>query len=435
MKTVWLIFFFLISNIVVNAQSLEDKLSTEDKIYGLSKIWSEVTNNFVFLDRLEFDFDSLYKATIMDVINAKDNFEYINILRKFMSKLDDGHTGVMYSQFYWNGGDYPPVFLKLENDKFLVRSIKKEYAENIPIGSELLKADGVPYAEYKKISPSGNLFSYLKTTVLLEFRTPSGELVEKAFIRNFNHMYRQKKPIEMVSEKKQSSNDEWKAYRYYKDDEYAIVEINTFSKDTIVKQFQNDISKINESKGLIIDVRKNGGGDSRNSKGVAQHLVQRNILVGPLWKTRINNAAKKAWGSMAYYGKDDDWTVKHENYWKNNAWEVNPPDTTHISEDIEKIKVPIVILMGEETFSAAEDFLIYTLGNSNITKIGQNSAGSSGQPLVFSLPGGISARVCAKRDALPNGEDYIGLGIEPDIKIEELEDPVKVAKSVFYKKR
>ena len=47
----------------MHGQDIRDKLSPEEKVYGLSKIWAEVNNNFVFLDKLDFDFDSLYTVS------------------------------------------------------------------------------------------------------------------------------------------------------------------------------------------------------------------------------------------------------------------------------------------------------------------------------------------------------------------------------------
>lgn len=400
------------------SQNISEPISTEEKIYGLSKIWSEVNNNFVFLDKLNFDFDSLYMAMIPKVIEAKDKFEYIGILTKFMNQLNDGHTGIRNNQEYWNSGDYPPVFLDLVDEKFLVKSIAKDHAEHIPIGSELISADQIPYAEFKKVSPSGNLFSYVNSTVLLEFKVPNGDTVERAFIRNYNHKFRTGQPIDMIKKENNESKQPWQEYSYSHHNGFSLVAINTFQSDTVVKQFQADLSRINSTKGLIIDVRENGGGNSEHSKGIAQHIVERAYMVGPMWKTRINNSAKKAWGSMALYGIDNEWTRSNSIYWKGEAWEIHQPDTTMIDSSIEKVNVPVVILTGENTFSAAEDFLIYTMGNSNITTIGQPSAGSSGQPLVIDLPGGIKARICSKRDALPNGDDYIGIGIQPHILID-----------------
>ena len=71
--------------------------------------------------------------------------------------------------------------------------------------------------------------------------------------------------------------------------------------------------------------------------------------------------------------------------------------------------------MGHNTASVAEDFLIYADNQKHMTKIGKNSFGSTGQPFVFELPGGGSARICTKKDTYPDGREFVGYGIKPDI--------------------
>ena len=48
----------------------------EEKIYGLSLIWSEVKYNFVNIDNLDFDLDSLYRETMKRVIETQDDVAY-----------------------------------------------------------------------------------------------------------------------------------------------------------------------------------------------------------------------------------------------------------------------------------------------------------------------------------------------------------------------
>ena len=52
-----------------------------------------------------------------------------------------------------------------------------------------------------------------------------------------------------------------------------------------------------------------------------------------------------------------------------------------------------------------------------MTKIGEPTFGSTGQPLFFDLPGGGSARICTKKDTYPDGHEFVGYGITPDIEI------------------
>jgi C-terminal processing protease CtpA/Prc len=80
--------------------------------------------------------------------------------------------------------------------------------------------------------------------------------------------------------------------------------------------------------------------------------------------------------------------------------------------------MPVYILTSKRTFSAAEDFLIYLNYSKNVTRIGQTTGGSSGQPLQFDLFRGVSARVCAKADEFPDGTEFINIGIKPQIAVE-----------------
>jgi len=115
---------------------------------------------------------------------------------------------------------------------------------------------------------------------------------------------------------------------------------------------------------------------------------------------------------------------------------MNQPDTIKIKA--KRIVIPTAILIGHNTASAAEDFLIYLDNQKHMVKIGEPTFGSTGQPMLFSLPGGGSARICTKKDTYPNGKEFVGHGIQPDIKVTfsiddylESKDPV-LDKAIEY---
>ena len=69
--------------------------------------------------------------------------------------------------------------------------------------------------------------------------------------------------------------------------------------------------------------------------------------------------------------------------------------------------------MSEKTYSAAEDFVSAFL-NTGIGKvIGRSSAGTTGNPIGFALPGNGGFQICSKRDYMANGKEFVGFGIEP----------------------
>jgi hypothetical protein len=78
---------------------------------------------------------------------------------------------------------------------------------------------------------------------------------------------------------------------------------------------------------------------------------------------------------------------------------------------------PVVVLASAATFSAAEDFLVAWKNSGRGKIIGEPSGGSTGQPLSFTLPGGGTARVCTKKDGFPDGAEWVGKGIDPDILV------------------
>ena len=97
-----------------------------------------------------------------------------------------------------------------------------------------------------------------------------------------------------------------------------------------------------------------------------------------------------------------------------NAWYEGGTMTMELT-DRPKIKVPVVVLTDYGTGSAAEDFLVFAQTLEHFTYVGRPTNGSTGQPVFYSLPGKGFARICAKRDTYPDGRDFVGFGVQPDV--------------------
>ncbi len=60
--------------------------------------------------------------------------------------------------------------------------------------------------------------------------------------------------------------------------------------------------------------------------------------------------------------------------------------------------------------------------------VGTATAGSTGQPMMFGLPGGGSARICVKRDTYPDGREFVGRGITPHVIVNPTVDDVRAGR-------
>ena len=176
----------------------------------------------------------------------------------------------------------------------------------------------------------------------------------------------------------------------------AYVALNSFDDNAILKQWDAVLPKILASRGLILDLRLNGGGDDGIGHHILSTLVNKPFLTSRQ-VVRTYNPTARARGERM-------------NFTEVPAGTVDPTGDGYGER-------PIVVLAGPATFSAAEDFLVAWKNSGRGKTVGEPSGGSTGLPLSFTLPGGGTARVCTKRDTFPDGREWVGKGIDPDVLV------------------
>jgi carboxyl-terminal processing protease len=176
----------------------------------------------------------------------------------------------------------------------------------------------------------------------------------------------------------------------------GYVALNDFGSNDAVKQWGALLPKILATNGLILDLRLNGGGSSSIGYDILASLVTKPFL-GSRQVMRTYNPTHRARGASLQFTEDP-------------PTEVQPRGQGYGTK-------PIVVLTGPATYSAAEDFMVAWKNSRRGKTIGEPTGGSTGQPLFITLPGGGTARICTKRDTFPDGTEWVGKGIEPDIVI------------------
>lgn len=88
----------------------------------------------------------------------------------------------------------------------------------------------------------------------------------------------------------------------------------------------------------------------------------------------------------------------------------------------------MAVLIDAGTRSAAEGFVVFMDQIPGVTLVGRPSNGSTGQPLIVSLPGGGFALIVSKRNTYPDGTEFVGVGIQPDIVVETTIDDVRAGR-------
>lgn len=378
-----------------------ENLADAEKIAGLSKFWSEIKYNFGYPEKLvELDWDNLYLQTIPRVLATKSTAEYYQEMMRLCARLNDGHTNV-YPPDQSNLSAKPPLRTGLVEGHVMIldsRSPSLE-ARGIRAGVEILEVDGVPAIEYAR----GNVEPYQSAStpqdrenrtfwygflrgpsakaVRLKMRDASGSEYEREVDRRGYIDLRPAPPLD---------------WRILPQGNIAYVALNDFSTEDLVKRWTDAMPKLFAASALVLDVRLNGGGSSDIGYEVIRTLVDRPVPTSRQ-VMRQYNPTDRARGSLM------EWTeLPAEN--------IDPREGT-------RFHGPVVVLTGPATYSAAEDFLVAWKNSGRGKTVGEPSGGSTGQPLSFQLPGGGSARVCTKRDTFPDGTEWVGKGIDPDILV------------------
>lgn len=81
----------------------------------------------------------------------------------------------------------------------------------------------------------------------------------------------------------------------------------------------------------------------------------------------------------------------------------------------------MVLLVNSCTFSAAENFAALFRNANRGPIIGTPTGGSTGNPIMIDLGWGYYGKICTRHERLADGTEFIGVGIQPDIFVEESE--------------
>jgi len=176
----------------------------------------------------------------------------------------------------------------------------------------------------------------------------------------------------------------------------AYLAVNEFGDDLGAKTMRDNFASISQAKGLIVDVRKNDGGNEKNAVAILSMLTDK-----PFQNVSCRTLDYKP-GVRAGGGAPG---------WSKMSIGEESPDPTHYYSK------PVIVLTGPGTFSAAENFVVVFDVMHRGTLIGETTPGTTGDSVIFKLPGGGSARIMMADVEYPDGRAFEGVGVPPQVKV------------------
>ena len=395
----------------------------EQKVAGLATIWAEAKYAFPSFEAVpELDWDASFQEFIPRVIAAETLDDYYWTLMEFAGLLEDGHTSVLPPWGYLRPDyDNPPLEVQVVDGAFVIARLAatpETEAGGLAVGDEIFAVDGTDVRTYFEESinryyPRGSAHANDAVNTVYLLRGPAGSQVtlgvrdaagaERDVALTRDWMTPDAGPFFprillalMADPAMEVTTLEGGA---------TLIQINHFDDPAMGDQFLEFIDGLDENTatGIVLDLRFSMGGRGSIAEKMIGALIDEPVS-SPLWRYPRYVAAETSWGRPPERGEASN-TIR--------------------PRDGKRYLGPLVALTSGVTSSTAEDLPISLRAAGRAVIVGENTAGSAGNSLERSLPGGGTFQMATFRAYLPDGGEYVGIGAVPDIPVSPTREDIR----------
>jgi C-terminal processing protease CtpA/Prc len=422
-----------------------DKLK-EDLDFLFKTIEEIHPNMYAYTSKKEFEpvKNQLYEK----ISKSMNRLAFYKAIAPVVASLKSGHTFLQPPfEFFQNyakaGGKYFPIEIQIDEESVILTEYQGPYA--LPIGAEVLTFDSISAIEFlrkaARYMPSENRpynFAMIQQKSLFPFylwleknnsdildlrlKTTDGRIEQfqlKAL--SYKELANYQKSSSGKTETISPNNNTQYAYRHIQDYNVGLIEFNSFdNRKSFLEFLQNTFEKIREQniRELIIDIRKNPGGNSTLGDDLLKYLTDKPFLQFEKIDIKVSEQLLKeqagipdaAMGSIVSIDKDLE--IKPE---ENNL----------------RFGGKIFVLIGPESASSSVSFASAVKHFHIGTLIGQETTDTPvnyGDCVLCKMPNsGLDFNVACKRFVCAGGKPD-GRGVIPDYEVKQI--PQDTAKSI-----
>ncbi len=179
------------------------------------------------------------------------------------------------------------------------------------------------------------------------------------------------------------------SHGFLDNNEIGYIHYGSFMEEFTDDELDFVLNRYRNTKGIIFDIRQNGGGNIFNIPKILSRFTDSKILA--------------AYNVTRNGPKHDDFSNR-ENFY------ITPYSG-------KKYLKPIIVLIDRGSYSATTFFALVTKAFPNIKLIGDTTGGGGGLPNGGQLPNGWTYRFSISQLLDLNGNNYAEKGVPPDIKV------------------
>lgn len=392
------------------------ELTDEVKKKAVDDLFMGVKRNFaVWNDFTLEDWNNAYDETLQRVLATEDDFSFYMELNRFLSLLNEHHTRLeMEPEYIYSGKYATPLKIALFADGYYITGGSDDALALLPLYSKVLSIEGLATQDYlkKNVYPfhwhakanSAIIGEYAQRLTMLgepgtkqkfEVLTPDGRQITAAVSREpmyvFWDVYNSGMEIKTDYTQKNVFDSGYMSVEWI-DGDILRITIRHFLNPSIVDDFKGLLDVIEQAKGVIFDVRWNGGGNVYYARDIAEHFIHGKYT--PPYEQKVT-----------YDETTDSYSLGESSEYQTSGLGV--------------FTTPVAVLQRYTCGSAGEGFLDIMRSAYDSKSFGTESAGATGDRRIIELPNGVTARITISKDFTHDGIPYQNTGIQPDEFIED----------------
>jgi carboxyl-terminal processing protease len=388
----------------------QTKVPLEDRVWVASKIYASIPIYFAHWQGApDLDLDAVYKDYLKAATAAETRWDFDHLTLEFMARLNNGHTD-FWDSFLDRAGGAPLGFRAVPVDgKWTV--IETQTA-SLKIGDVLERIDRTSWDQFFQskrnyIAASSSaaaqaVFCYHKHLFPQQFRLTLAGGAEV--------------PIDRATQQLRPPEPRTTDARYLQPS-IAYIKIPSFAEPKYEQFAENAVKQFTEARAILFDVRANGGGSTPTRLLRAlmdrpyRDWSQASALSIGLFKAHSRVLDNVRPGQLS-----ERETGYYEAFTEFKAPQLIAPGGV-TAPAIPIYRGKIIVLTDFDCGSACEDFIMPLKYSKRATVLGERTRGSSGQPFLFDFNNGMSIRISSRRMYFPDGTEFEGVGITPDIEV------------------
>ncbi len=386
-----------------------DELSLQDRVFISSKIYSSVKLYFAHGSSLpNFDLDERYKAYLKSVIEAPSRREFDLATIAFIAELNNGHTSFNDEWLRKNSGGSLGILAHEINGAWVVQ---RTTVPGLAPGDIITAIDAEDIGSFLAARAR---YCRGRTESIRRARVFSQVYL---WPRQFSLSLQSGRKLQVDRDKVSPWPERATQSMWIEEPRIAYIKIPSFGDSKFEDAALEAVRQFKQAKAIIVDVRGNDGGSTpsrliealmnrpfRSAREATPLRIGVLNAYGDLPRDLIANLDTYSRGAVDAYSSFGDAQLT----WGGS---ISQPQNNIYTGGL-------FLLVDHDCVSACEDFIMPFKDNHRATVVGETTYGSTGQPYIYMFGNGMSISVGAKRTSFPDGTDFEGVGIKPDLEVQ-----------------